>query len=268
MSRSPASDQPGGAAWAAGSFLLAAFYCIPAGPAAAQEYPWQVETSVTMDTGDYGTDETTDLFYWPVTLKRYFSRGDLALTVPYIDLQTEGGQVVVDGQVAPGDGSGGSGLGDVLLKGRYSLMEQTAALPFVDLVFRIKFSTADERRGLGTGEADFSLGVEFARRFQTDNIWFADYTHTFMGDPPDTDYDNRTAIQLGLGRDLLPALMGCVLYDFRSAIRSGSDDAHTVSLLANARISPQFRAYAMVDFGLSDGAADRGATVGASYRFR
>jgi hypothetical protein len=239
-----------------------------AAAAMAQEYPWQVESSITADTGKYGTNQKTDLFYWPVTLKRYFSEGDVALTVPYIDLNTEGGQTVVDGTVVQGHGSGGSGLGDVLLKGRYNWIEQTDQLPFVDLVARLKLPTADENKGLGTGEADFGVGAELARRFLKDNMWFGDLSYTFIGDPPDIDYDNRVAVELGLGHDFLPDLMGCVFYDYRSAISDGSEDAHSVSFLANYRVSKQVRTYAMIDLGLSDGAPDYGATVGASYRFR
>lgn len=246
----------------------AAVFCAVAAAARAQEYTWQVESSVTADTGKYGTDEKTDLFYWPFTLKRYFSRGDVALTVPYINLETEGGQTVVDGAVVEGTGSGGSGLGDVLLKGRYNWVEQSEQLPFVDLVARLKLPTADEDKGLGTGEADLGFGAEIARRFMTDNMWFADFSYTFIGDPPDIDYDNRVAVELGLGHDFTTALMGCVFYDYKSAISPGSDDAHSVSLLANYKVTKQVRTYAMVDFGLSDGAADYGGTVGASYRFR
>lgn len=239
-----------------------------ASAAMAQEYPWQVESSITADTGKYGTDQKTDLFYWPVTLKHYFSQGDVALSVPYIDLDTQGGQTVVDGAVVQGKGSGGSGLGDVLVKGRYNVVAQAEQRPFVDLVARLKLPTADEDKGLGTGETDVGIGTELAKRFMKDNMWFADFSYTFIGDPPDMDYDNRIAVELGLGHDFLPALMGCVFYDYRSAISPGSDDAHSVSLLANYKVTDQVRTYAMVDLGLSDGAADYGFTVGGSYRFR
>jgi len=239
-----------------------------AGGAAAQDYPWQVESSLTYDTGKYGTDQETSLFYWPVTLKRYMSKGDVSLTVPFLDLNTHGGgRTVVDGTVVEGTGSGGSGLGDVSCKGRYNWIEQNGMLPFVDLVARLKLPTADADKGLGTGEADLRLGVELARRFWKDYIGFADLSYTFIGDPPDVDYDNRIDADLGLGYQFTPDWMGSVSYDFRSAISPDGTDSHSLSFLVNCKISPQVKTYGMLAAGLSDGAPDYSLTIGASYRF-
>lgn len=238
-----------------------------AGIAAAQDYTWQVESSMTYLTGKYGTDQDTSLIYVPVTVKRFLNKGDVSLIVPYIDMNTDGGMTVIDGTVVPGNGSGGSGLGDVSLKGRYNWIEQNDKLPFVDLVARLKFPTADEDKGLGTGEFDMGFGVELSRRFENDYIGFADLTYTFIGDPPDVEYDNRIDADLGVGYQFTPELMGSVSYDFRSAISSSSSDAHSLSFLGNYKISPQVRTYGMIEVGLSDGAPDYGITVGASYRF-
>lgn len=256
------------AGWAVRAVARTALVYFVAFAAAAQEFPWQVESSMTFDSGKYGTDQRTDLFYWPFTLKRYLSHGDVSLTVPYIDLNTEGGQTVIDGTVVQGRGSGGSGLGDIILKGRYNLVDQADQLPFVDLVARVKFPTADENKGLGTGEPDVGFGAELARRFMQDNMWFADFGYTFIGDPPAIDYDNRVSVELGLGHDFSPAMLGAVFFDYRSAISPTASDEHSLSFLANYKISRQTKAYAMFDLGLSDGAPDYGITVGASYRFR
>lgn len=249
------------------NLMRAFFFCALAGTAAAQEYAWQVESSMTYETGKYGADQDTKLFYWPVSLKRFFSQGDVSLTVPYVDLETPGGRTVIDGAVVPGNGTGGSGLGDVSVKGRYNWIEQTDKLPYVDLIARLKLPTADEGKGLGTGEADMGFGVELSRRFLDDYIGFADLTYTFIGDPPGVNYDNRIDADLGLGYQFTQEWMGSVSYDFRSAISSGSTDAHSVSFLANYKVTPQVRTYGMVELGLSDGAPDYGITVGASYRF-
>jgi hypothetical protein len=46
------------------------------------------------------------------------------------------------------------GLGDILLKGEYVLLAEQAALPEITGSLKIKFPTADEDKGLGTGEFD------------------------------------------------------------------------------------------------------------------
>lgn len=235
--------------------------------AMAQDYTWQVESSMSYETGKYGTDQETELFYWPVTLKRFFSEGDVALTMTYIDINTAGGVTVVDGTVVEGSGGSGSGLGDTSIKGRYNWIEQNGALPFIDLIARLKLPTADDGKGLGTGEFDMGFGAELARRFGDTYIGFADLTYTFIGSPPGVNYDNRIDADLGLGRQFTQAWMGCVSYDFRSAISPSGNDAHSLSFLANFKATPQIRTYGMLEVGLSDGAPDYSITAGASYRF-
>jgi hypothetical protein len=247
--------------------MRAFLFCVVAGVAPAQDYKWQVESSMTYETGKYGSDQDTTLFYWPVTLKRYLSRGDVAVTAPYLNLDTPGGVTVIDGAVVAGNGTGGSGLGDVSIKGRYNWIEQNEMLPYIDLVARLKLPTADEGKGLGTGEPDMGFGVELSRRFLTDYIGFADLSYTFIGDPPGVDYDNRIDADIGLGYQFTQEWMGSVSYDYRSAISASGTDARSVSFLANYKVSPQVRTYGMVEIGLSDGAPDYGLTVGASYRF-
>lgn len=231
-------------------------------------YPWQVESSITAESGSYGTDQTTDLLYWPFTIRRNLDAGDVSLTIPWLDLEAGDGQTVVDGTVIRGSGYGGSGLGDAVLKGRYHWIEQTEQLPFVDLIARLKLPLADEDKGLGTGEVDAGLGFDVTRRFQRDNLWFAGMTYTFMGDPPGVDYDNRVDLEAGIGRDVLPGLLICSMYNFRSAVSPGSDDAHSISFLANHRTTERVRIFVMLEFGLTDGAPDQSLTVGGSYRFR
>lgn len=235
--------------------------------AAAQNYVWQIESSMTCETGAYGSEERTDIFYWPVILKRFFSRGDVALTVPYLSLDTEGETTLVDGTPVEGNGGGGSGLGDISIKGRYNWLEQKGKQPFVDLTARLKLPTADEGDGLGTGEFDLGFGAEFVRNMGNNYVGFADLTYTFIGDPDGISYDNRIDADFGLGYQFRRELMGIALYNYRSAISSSGSDAHSLLFLGNCRVSPQIRTYAMLELGLSSGAADYGLTFGASYRF-
>ena len=133
---------------------------------------WQTGLSFSYLTGDYGEDENTDIYYGTVNVKRYLEKGDVTLTVPYLDISSDG-VTFVGGQVEPiSGGDSGSGLGDIILKGRYYAFEQDGPMPFIDLVGSIKFPTADEDEGLGTGKADFTWMVEVARRLE-DKDWIA-----------------------------------------------------------------------------------------------
>ena len=132
---------------------------------AADAPTWQYGLSFSYLTGDYGADEDTEILYTAATVKRYFEKGDITLTIPYLDID-DGVTFIDGGAEAVAGAGGGSGLGDIILKGRYYAVEQDGPLPFIDLVGSIKFPTADEDKGLGTGEADFTMMAEFARRLQ------------------------------------------------------------------------------------------------------
>src|SRR3989441_7117590 len=56
------------------------------------------------------------------------------------------------------------GIGDVLLKVSYAILEEKALIPEIAPYVKIKFPTADETRGLGTGEYDETIGVDLSKR--------------------------------------------------------------------------------------------------------
>jgi len=147
--------------WIAGMLLASPDFSL------ADEAPtWQYGLSFSYLTGDYGEGDDTDIFYTAGTIKRYLDKGDVTLTIPYIDISDDGVTFIDGGAEAVAGASGGSGLGDIILKGRYYAIEQDGPLPYIDLVGSIKFPTADEDKGLGTGETDFTMMAEFARRLE------------------------------------------------------------------------------------------------------
>ena len=77
---------------------------------------WQYGLSLSYLKGDYGTGEDTDIYYTAFSIKRYLGEGDVTLTIPYLDISD--GATYVGGEVEPlAGGGGGSGPGDVILKG-------------------------------------------------------------------------------------------------------------------------------------------------------
>jgi len=75
-----------------------------------------------------------------------------------------------------------SGLGDVLVKGQYVLLEEQALLPEISgPISKIKFPTADESRGLGTGEFDETVGVDFSKTVFDRLVGYVTLAYTFVG---------------------------------------------------------------------------------------
>src|SRR5438045_5286469 len=109
-------------------------------PALAADGPrFSLSSSFNYFTGDYGTSENTEIIYVPVTFGVKLDRFEVRLTVPYI-LQTSqlvtltGGGVGVrkDKQARTARETGTeSGLGDVLLRGSYVVLQEQDVWPEV-----------------------------------------------------------------------------------------------------------------------------------------
>ena len=226
---------------------------------------WQYGLSGSYLTGDYGRDNTTEIYYVAATVKRYLDWGDLTLMVPYLDISE--GATFVDGAEPLAGARGGSGLGDIVLKGRYYAVAQDGLLPFIDLVAGVKLPTADEDKGLGTGEADFTFMAEFARKVeQTPWIVLGELGYTFVGEPSGYDVDNRWLYSIGLAYEVDPKITLSGYLDGRTAIFDGNDDPLSILLIGQYKLRPDLHLDGMVEFGLNDGAPDFGITFGVRKR--
>jgi hypothetical protein len=236
------------------------FFLTAMGSQSTALYKWEVDSSVSYSSGDYGEEENTDIAYIPVSIKRFFSDGQVGVVVPWLyvkspSFEPEGGTET------------DSGLGDIWVKGRYYAVEQHGSWPYVDLLAKVKLPTADEGKYLGTGELDYEFGVDVSRWFARDWFGFAELDYTFVGDPPDFNYDDQIFLDLGGGRQVTPSLQLSGYYEFASAIIPGDPDYQSVIFSGSYRTTPQVRVYGLVEAGLTDGAPDYGVTFGCAYRY-
>src|SRR2546428_3126101 len=65
---------------------------------AAEPPNWQLSSSITYESGTFGTGTRTQTVYIPFTLKRLFNQGDLGLTLPFVSLRTTGQTTLIDGR--------------------------------------------------------------------------------------------------------------------------------------------------------------------------
>lgn len=234
---------------------------------AGATYSWEGGGSFSYLRGDYGQEQDSEIYYTALTVKRYFTRGDLTVTIPYLKMPTEGVTFVGGELEATGTGGGGSGLGDILLKGRYYAVEQAGLLPFIDLVGSLKFPTAARDKGLGTGEFDFTILTELAWRLG-DSPWvaLAELGYTLVGRPAGLDARNRWLYSLGLAYELDAKTTLSSYLDGRTAIFPGNEDPLSILLVGQYKFRPDLRLDAMMEFGLTDGAPDFGFSVGLRRR--
>jgi hypothetical protein len=235
---------------------------------------FQVRIGPSYDEGDFGTSETTRTFFLPVTLKYLGDKFDLGVTMSFVSIDTPGGVTIIDGAPVPTDEGGGrrrtdSGFGDIFLRGRYFLVDDPgpqSPLPALSPFLRLKIPTADEDKGLGTGEPDFGFGLELDKTFGN-VIVFGDVGYTIIGDPPDQDFRNRPAASLGAGMRLSDLVTLIGLVDWRRAIVSGRDDALELVGVVTLRLTPTIAVSPNAFVGLTDGSPDFGIGVELSYKF-
>jgi len=244
----------------------------------AEPQNWQLSSSLTYESGTYGTSNRSETVYIPFTVKRFFDQGELAFTVPFLELRTTGETTLVDGKpqrirtgrrtdlASTGTVTKG-GLGDMLLKGRYYVLDEHGLLPTIALVAKIKFPTADESQGLGTGKFDEGFGVEVSRRFLERFIGYFDLSYTVIGSPAGTDLRNQVAYDFGLGYHFMPRLLASAFYEERTALVSGQPNPRSFLFTGDYKVTQAFRLNAAVEVGLSNGAPDYGLTGGVGMRF-
>ena len=243
-----------------------------AAPSGAQD--WKMSAMVSYDTGKYGTSDHTSSFYIPLTLKRYFDKSSASVTVPYLRQSSTGQVVRVGGspvrvnkvRTAAGSSSQ-SGLGDIILRGGYPLRQEDPDSFGLTLAGRIKLPTADEDKGLGTGEFDEGAGLEFAKEIAPRLTLLADGYYTLIGEPDGADFNNQLSLDLGFYSPLNGKLGLTVLYETSNAIVSGNPGPRDLSATLDYKAPDGYNYFGGLLLGLSDGSPDFGISAGLSRRF-
>jgi hypothetical protein len=244
----------------------------PESPTAAGREHFQLKVGAGYDQGDFGTKDTTHSFYAPVTFRYLGERFDVGVIASIIYLDTESNVVVIDGQPTQSDRqrqSKGAGFGDLYFKGRYFLVDDAGlgtVLPGLAPFLKVKAPTADADKGLGTGEWDVGLGLEWDKRF-TEFFLLGDVSYTFIGEPDNQNFRNRPALSVGVGRHVTPALAGIVMLDWRRSIVARGDDAVELTGIVQYRLAPTVIVSPYAFVGLTDGSPDFGLGVEVSWKF-
>jgi len=255
--------------------LAASLLCVAAaGTAFASDLDWRFSTSLNYDSGYYGTDLRTTSLYVPFTVKRYWGDWDASLTMPYLS-QTSDGRVTnvggnpvrVRGGRGPAAPATESGPGDAIVRGGYELLHADSRPFDLSAVAKIKVPTADKDKGLGTGEFDEGVGLEFGKRLVPGWTMLADLYFTLIGDPPGTNLNNQVAVDFGFADELAADVTVTVLFETSNALVSGQRAPADLRGVLDYKVSPRGGLFVGGLAGLSDGSPDYGFSAGGSYRF-
>lgn len=159
------------------------------------------------------------------------------------------------------------GIGDLILRGRYYLVDERDWIPTIAVTGRIKFPTADSDRGLGTGEFDEGFGVEVSKTLAGNWLGFLDFGYTFIGDPQGVDLRNQWYYDFGAGYNATKNLLVSAYYEEYRALIPNLSNPRDLLFALNYKATAALRLNASLLVGLSDGAPDYGLTGGISWRF-
>lgn len=230
-----------------GAFLAAAGSVFVFGAQVVAADESLVALGVKMDyaRGDYGTGIDSDTLTTSAIIGYYpNARLDLELTIPHIYQSSRA--VTSSGNIrfgvrrtqsqpnnSPGVGqpqqsqttgvSSQSGLGDLMLEAGYVLMVESSSVPRVRASSFIKFPTADEKKGLGTGEYDLGIGVQVSKWFN-ELHGYAETTFVFQGDNEVLGLKDYVSAEIGIGHLLAGrALAGLSLWGASAPTKTSSE---------------------------------------------
>jgi len=225
---------------------------------------FKVSLGYHFSSGTYGTSQTTDIAYIPLVARTEIGPWSIQGTIPYLRINGPAG--FIQGPSGPIQTTGGQsdGLGDILLRGSYTIAPEAYWIPFVELVGIIKFPTASRGAGLGTGKFDFGI--------ESDLFWsagkftpFAMIGYRFLGSPPGTDLDNVVVASLGGLYQLIDKVHVGVFLDYREAPSAAVGERLEVVPFGSWQIDTHWSADLYASAGLATGSPDAGTGLQLAY---
>lgn len=250
-----------------GTFVLAT-WASACNPALAQDSQLTFSLGAEYTTGTYGGNQDIKDIYVPFGISYKQSPLLIRATVPYLSVKAPSGtQLGPGGEPLPGSGQieTQSGLGDVLLSLTYlDLWTSDSGDLALDLTGKIKAGTADDAKGLGTGETDYSLQLDVYRFFDGFTL-FGNLGYKFRGQPPGTTLDDVWFAGFGGSVRLNSRNRLGAAFDFRPSAFAGNDDIREISAYWSSQLREGLRLNTYVLAGFGDSSPDWG--VGFRLRF-
>lgn len=255
--------------------------------AIAGEY--SIGTGSEYTEGDYGTENDTSALYIPLTMGYLDETYGWSLTIPYLSVTGTGDVVysrtgvrqptqptrqinttsTTTSSTGPGSGSTTttskvkteSGLGDITLRGTYRPLPGGEDKTSLSVTAKVKFATADESKGLGTGENDYAVQLELAR-----NMLYGYVGHMWIGDTAVTDYNNIVYGAVGVTAPAGRWDIGGEYYTEQEVL-DGIDPVSEISLSAGRDVGKDYWLKLYLIKGFTDSTPDWGGGIGITRYF-
>jgi hypothetical protein len=244
--------------------LLGCLIMLQSATSAAQDNDPIITLSLGTEftSGTYGGDVDIEDTYIPLATNVDFGNIAFRLTVPYLSVIAPEGTIIgPGGEILPGSGelTTESGLGDVIASVTFFDVVYSQRLGLaMDLTGKVKFGTADEDKGLGTGENDYTAQADFYK-FADRFTWLGSAGYVFRGDPPGFDLDNTLKASLGGTYRFTPDVVAGLFFDYRESAISGNNSIQELSGFVSRRLGEDWRIQVYALTGFTDSSPDWGA---------
>lgn len=246
--------------WLYGMITAAALATLPV----AAESGFSLTSGLDYSTGKYGGTESTDILYIPFTGQYEADKYTLKLTVPYLQVTGPGNVVRDVGQIgtASTTRTRQSGLGDIVVAGTYNMYDGRANGTLVDVTAKIKFGTADDTKGLGTGKNDYALQADLYKTLGKNTV-FGTLGYKVMGSPAGVTLNNVFYASLGAGHQYSQETSAGLILDLREKASATGSAQQELTAYVSHRLGKTWKAQAYAVKGFSNGSPDWGA--GATF---
>lgn len=235
---------------------------------AAQAEEPVVSLSIGYDqsTGDYGTDETTDIRFVPVTGQ--IENGPWTLKAVASWIEVDGAGIPLDGGgTLPGTGTGNSGPGDTYVSLGYLIYPWFEGGPFFEVTGKVKIPTADEAKDLGTGEIDYTGTLSLFQKLGAATL-FADAGYRWRGSPELYDLEDGFVGSVGASLKVSEKVSAGVMYSYREAATASVDDPMDIMPFITFKFADDWSVNTYGTFGLSDSSPETGFGISLKRKFR
>lgn len=252
--------------------LVAASLCAAAahgGSASAEGLT--LATGFDYTSGKYTGTEETQILYVPFIAKYETGPWAFRATVPYLRI-TGPGNVIgagADRVTVPRASTARrseSGLGDIVLSAFYNVLNEQRSAVGLDVGAKLKLGTADEAKGLGTGQQDSSIQADVFKPLGALTL-FGSLGHRWYGDPPGLDLKNVFYWSVGGAYRVRADTSAGVAYDHRPAIIAGGGEISELTAFATQRLSREWKMQPYFVLGFGKASPDWGAGAQLAYSF-
>lgn len=245
----------------------------------------------TYSEGKYGAQSNTQVYYLPVVASYQKGMFSASVTIPYIRIKSEGSftwtpsgpipvspskpadmqnQIINFDPFNPSSSTTTSkytttdGLGDIIVNAAYTFIPTQGVYLKTSLLMKI--ATADNDKGLGTGENDYSFQADIYKPIGK-SFLYATGGYTVTGDSNQVKYNDIWYGTVGAGYRFNQQLSFGANYAYRQAMFDSLEDTETTSIFLTYNTKNGLKYYVNYAYGLSNTSADNAVTLNITKRF-